>query len=341
MTKQPPFNTDELADYLDKYLPPGKSNTPETDENPLVDAAIRLANDSAPPSLSPDAFARIQAQVLEKNRQLHPVTETENAPISDKIIQFPTTAFIRFMGNIAAIFLAVMIPIASAQSVPGNPLYPVKRGFERIELAAAVPLDKQANIYLAHAKRRAREAIILSSRGIPNQHLIEESSNNLKRAANSPESIYVATLLEYADETVPDGSSNNIDEPSPLTVADASSQSDGQSPVEDVSATNPDNTLTEDTETESTTPASNGDEMPEVTVDETGADSSQEILAANETTPTPLPPMPENVVPFSEPTPAYVYAYAKRQRSVTTQHQCVHRYTGKTTCFPEHMGDES
>src|SRR5690606_39341141 len=55
---------DQLASYLDQMLPPGSDALPDNPTQvPVVDAAAWLA--SAPvPTLSPEAFARIQARIL-------------------------------------------------------------------------------------------------------------------------------------------------------------------------------------------------------------------------------------------------------------------------------------
>lgn len=53
-----------LADRLDQLLPPGKPEQIGTDGDPLIETAARIA--SAPrPTLSPEAMARIQAQITQ------------------------------------------------------------------------------------------------------------------------------------------------------------------------------------------------------------------------------------------------------------------------------------
>ncbi|MCC6611940.1 MAG: hypothetical protein IT320_00600 [Anaerolineae bacterium] len=55
---------DSLADQLDRLLPPDQPDQIGTDGGPLTEAAARLA--SAPhPTLSPDAMARIQSQMMQ------------------------------------------------------------------------------------------------------------------------------------------------------------------------------------------------------------------------------------------------------------------------------------
>jgi len=63
------YDSRSLANRLDDVLPPGQSDMPPMDADPLVDAALRLSAASSPESITPEAKARIRSEVLQAYRQ--------------------------------------------------------------------------------------------------------------------------------------------------------------------------------------------------------------------------------------------------------------------------------
>ena len=132
-----PYATDHLADELDKRLPAGTLDTPTSDPDPLLRAAIRLARAPRPP-LSSEAMARIQAQVVATHRRQFP----SSAP---RLRVYSFTRYLAVASVVMVLFFAGFIP-AMASSVPGEILYPVKTALENVELALATSDEAQANV---------------------------------------------------------------------------------------------------------------------------------------------------------------------------------------------------
>ena len=63
------LNPRSLSERLDAALPPGRADWPTTDEDPLVDMALRLSVSPPPEPIEPEAKARIRSQVLRAYRQ--------------------------------------------------------------------------------------------------------------------------------------------------------------------------------------------------------------------------------------------------------------------------------
>jgi hypothetical protein len=89
---------------------------------------------------------------------------------------------------ILVLLIAGLVP-ASAGSLPGEPLYTVKRLAERVELALASEPDATARLRLEHAERRALEALALLERDQFDASLLDEARTELRYAeqAASPE----------------------------------------------------------------------------------------------------------------------------------------------------------
>ncbi|MBN1284020.1 MAG: hypothetical protein JXB47_01335 [Anaerolineae bacterium] len=149
----PQYDPNTLADKLDAAVPPGRAGAPARHDDPLIDAAARLAS-SQHPQLSPEALRRIQAQVLAAH---------DRRPRRSRRLQRAAFAFAA--GLAAVIVLAAGFVPAVAASVPGDALYPVKLGVEQVEIALAPSTAAQASVHLTHAERRVVEARALFARG--------------------------------------------------------------------------------------------------------------------------------------------------------------------------------
>lgn len=163
---------DSLAERLDELLPPGQPNQVNHDSDPLIQAAAWLA--SAPhPQISPEAMARIQAQVVRAQRIQH----------SSSRLHFATAARWLLAASIVLIVLFVGAIPPSLASVPGDFLYPFKQVIEQAELAFANSPPASAVTHMVHAERRSQEVTTLLTRGQFEPRLIRQALAELSAAA--------------------------------------------------------------------------------------------------------------------------------------------------------------
>jgi hypothetical protein len=97
----------------------------------------------------------------------------------------------------AALFMVVLLLFgsavsASAASVPGDFLYPVKRAAEQVRLALT-PEQERVDLHLEFARQRLQELQVLTDRGEVSEDLLAEISNE------------TATVLEQAEALPQDG----------------------------------------------------------------------------------------------------------------------------------------
>ena len=167
---------DSLADRLDDLLSSG-GPLPPHDDDPLVDAALRLAN--APrPEMPPESVARIQRQVLAAYRQRVPAGRASRPrPRPPRVLRWLVAAGVLL--STLAISLGV---VAAAASLPGDALYPLKQAAERVELALAESPQEQANVHLIHARRRVNEALALLEAGRSSTGALVDAVEDLSAA---------------------------------------------------------------------------------------------------------------------------------------------------------------
>ncbi len=168
MTKRR-LNPEELAEALDRRL----DEAPTPDDDPLVQVAQRLA-DEQPPVLSAAVRRRMEQRVL---------GAAGDQSASARVYRFPRRWVTLASAAAAVLMVLFVVPLVSAAAVPGDVLYPVKRAGERVQLAAAGVFDRQAEIYLQLAQRRADEALTLLDRGTYMESLVDESLRNLEQVA--------------------------------------------------------------------------------------------------------------------------------------------------------------
>lgn len=97
---------------------------------------------------------------------------------------------------------------ASAASVPGDFLYPVKRAAEQVRLAF-IPEQQRIDLHLEFARQRLRELQVLADRGEVSEDLLAEISNEtkvvLERAAALPQDgkrTVLASLTDLEDQNL-------------------------------------------------------------------------------------------------------------------------------------------
>jgi hypothetical protein len=149
-------------------------------KNVVLQSAARLSSDSARPQLSTAAKAAMLQQVLDAMPQS--VTTAPKVKISEHIMRptFLTTIAKAAAGFIAVLLLAGLVTVpASANSLPGDVLYPVKRGYENVQFALTRSPETQAALQLTHAQTRMDELQQLVLRGEYEETLIVASLDSL------------------------------------------------------------------------------------------------------------------------------------------------------------------
>jgi hypothetical protein len=215
-----PYTPDELADHLDEIIPLGDSMPVSGDDDPLVDAAAQLTN-AKHPALSPAALALMQARVLSAVKANPP----KPAPT---IREFPVRRYLKLAASFAIVVMFMILgQSAVSASVPGDALYQVKRGVERIELELGKAFNNEDEVHIRLAKRRVNELDTLLARGEFDVESLENGFDHLAKVETpSQETQRVASLLTVlADEAERSGligddspSNNNVDSDSPDVV---------------------------------------------------------------------------------------------------------------------------
>ncbi len=181
-----------LAELLDQHLPPGRSSLPPFVTDPLVTTAAGLARLKLPP-LSPRAGTRIEGRLLlefdqqrRHHRQRSAVRSLPQLIVAGRWALIASLLFILFAGALTP---------AVAASVPGEPFYPVKQFYERVELALAASPSAQVAVSLRHAGRRTQEALVLLERDHFDVGLIDAALADVDAASRLPNEVRASLQL--------------------------------------------------------------------------------------------------------------------------------------------------
>jgi hypothetical protein len=186
-----------LARRLDLVLPPDKTSLPPQTPDPLVNAAAYIAK-LRTPVLSDIALAHIENKMLAAfDKQYRVQKRRQSRRWVSHMSRWAVAA-----SFILVLLIAGTVP-ASAGSLPGEPLYGVKRFVERVELALSATPDEAARLQLEHAERRVHEALSLLERDQFNMTPLEEALADLKNAqqAASPE-LEASPTFQWQQRTV-------------------------------------------------------------------------------------------------------------------------------------------
>jgi hypothetical protein len=174
--------------------------------NVMLQSVAQLASDSARPQLSTAAKSAMLQQVLDAMPQ--PVTSAPKVKTSGQILRpsFWTTVAKAAAGFILVMLVAGLATVpASANSLPGDVLYPVKRGYENVQLAFIQSPQSQAEIHLAQAQTRMDELQRLVLRGEYEETLVVDSLDSLSDAITVAQdnNLYAenSALVEATDAT--------------------------------------------------------------------------------------------------------------------------------------------
>jgi hypothetical protein len=167
----------DLIDCLDRAIPPHQDEIGASDGDPLVDAARRLASGPRP-RLSNAAVGRIEARLRAQ------AAASRGAFQPARGVPRLRLAPVLRLGLVAGLILVLVITgaaRASADSLPGDLLYPVKRAVEHGRLALASD-DGEPALRVEFAARRIDEFDALLGRQEIEPGVLEASSDQLARA---------------------------------------------------------------------------------------------------------------------------------------------------------------
>lgn len=303
---------EQLARRLDQVLPPGETSRPPRTNDPLVNLAAQV---SALPTaeLSEAALQRMEARML-------------NA--FDALPRMPTHRPARRWAEMAsrwaiaaslilALLTAGLIP-ASASSLPGNPLYLVKRTLERASLVLTTDPDAQARLQLDHALRRAEEAQALQLRGQSGDVLLAEAVQGVELARQSASASVLASpefqlaqsrvlnlviLVAEQSDGVSQPAADATDTPSPTHTPSLTA-----TPTDTLTATVSHTTTQTATHTPSLTATPTDTPTASHTATQTATHTSTATASHTATpsqTPSSTPTVTPSITPSPTPTPSY------------------------------------
>lgn len=189
--------TRDLMDRLDQAVPPDTHAVDGAEGDPLVDAARRLAQ--APDVRLPNvSLNRIEARLRAHTRELHaasaaaqPAPPTPRQPLpglSRRVTRPKWQRTGRLWRYAAAACLALILTVsgltrASASSLPGDHLYPLKRAVEAQRLALVTD-DNEPGLRVELAGRRVKEFDRLLSRDRVYPRALEEAAGHMTWAVD-------------------------------------------------------------------------------------------------------------------------------------------------------------
>jgi hypothetical protein len=137
----------DLAERLDRALPPHTKTVVEGDSDPLVEAARRLAR-GPDIQLTDAAKRRIEARLRQQISAQHQPARPR--PIWRQALRYAAAMLL------VILLTATGLTSASANTLPGDQLYPVKRTVEDVRLALA-SANGRASLHVDFAARRINE----------------------------------------------------------------------------------------------------------------------------------------------------------------------------------------
>jgi hypothetical protein len=164
-------DADQLADRLDRMLPPHGLGVPDPPEgDPALAVALRLAR-GPHPALDADAVARVGARLI---------AAVDSRPAARRITFRPAMGVIRWAAAacLVLVVVAVSTATASARSLPGDTLYPVKRLVEQGRLALASD-GGEVTLRLDLAGRRLDEFETLLKQGEVHPETLDDATEQM------------------------------------------------------------------------------------------------------------------------------------------------------------------
>ena len=165
----------------------------------LLELAERVQ--AAPAAKLPDDKRRaLEAQLLRR------IALERSQPVSRSAAPRFLLRRRNFAWAMAAVIVAVLLlgstVSASAASVPGDVLYPMKRAVERVRLSLT-PDEQRVELHMEFARQRLQELNILQERGDVSEELLTEISDEtavvLERVPSLPQDEQQAVLMSLTD----------------------------------------------------------------------------------------------------------------------------------------------
>jgi hypothetical protein len=174
MSQDFPNDISDLIARLDRAIPPHTKAVMDGDGNPLVETARRLAQ-GPDVRLSTTATSLIEARLREHNAALQSPDRTTPHRFRRHILRYAAAALLTVILAMAG------LTSASANSLPGDQLYPIKRAAEDVHLALASD-EQVASLRVDFAERRIGEfeGLLVECEVYP--RALEEASNELNQA---------------------------------------------------------------------------------------------------------------------------------------------------------------
>jgi hypothetical protein len=147
---------------------------------PLLTVAARVRTTPRPTALSADKRRAIEQQLLNRAVQSKARVSTARRPLR---LRFGFAAVL-----IALVLAGIGAVAASATSLPGELLYPVKRLSEQVSLTLA-PSSDQAALHVDLAQHRLDEFDALAERGEVQPELMTEASQEITVAVQAAEAL--------------------------------------------------------------------------------------------------------------------------------------------------------
>ncbi|KKN60246.1 hypothetical protein LCGC14_0533690 [marine sediment metagenome] len=158
-----------INNYVDELLKNGKTHTKLTDKS-LSDIANILFAESrtAFDRKSNDRnWLKIKSQLEHEKRTIFGSAMLALKGLGVSAMSFkPKSAVAKGLAMITAVLISTSgLSHISAQSIPGQTLYPVKKAFEDVTLAVRTSPESRINTHLGRAKNRLEEARVLKKNG--------------------------------------------------------------------------------------------------------------------------------------------------------------------------------
>lgn len=181
---------------------------------PLVQLA-RAIRDLPRPEPPASGLADVQDQVRRAARARREAERAKSRPtlrlpVRQTGLPVPARLVWRLVQVAAIVLVALALSMGSitvaAESLPGSPLYPVKRAAEQVQLRITFDPQQRAALRLTFAERRANEMVALAHRGRPIDQvtlavMLEETGIAIRELQNlSPEE--ARTLLTRAQNVL-------------------------------------------------------------------------------------------------------------------------------------------
>ncbi len=158
---------------------------------PLLEVALRVVSTTAP-QLSDEAMDAIQGRLLRRTVELQARPRAENrrlAVFSQWMPRFrllPVTLVLL----VALLMSGVWVSSATAASLPGDVLYPLKRMTERVQLGLALSETGRIWLHIRFAERRLEEVqAVLEQRGQLDETTLAEVGDETEAALASAEQL--------------------------------------------------------------------------------------------------------------------------------------------------------